>query len=420
MLKIDINLVDNYSIVPDKLFLSEIISNEELVLYCLLQRNYSTMKSFGIYSIEMICDFMYVSYTNSRIIKTIRDSIQGLINKDYIAIRDKNFNEVSFNKINNKTHFYVGFDLPQNAFYKVYDSALDNLFETLTKSKISKFGIARYYIACMRVISNQATFGYISQSGCKKCGFASDTCSKYLKMLQDLGLILYNNDYLTQEKHYTKTFIGMAEDDENFKHQLKFESDRLNLIHTDKKTSNKRRSVSKKIDNTKKKIDTAKDDEIAKLKEMLAKAEAEKKELEFKVNEKKSTIKKKGLNKPETIIEEVQPIEEDWGSEENISDEDITQAIDNAILDMDDEEDKTVTIKTKIHKKNEDIDEILNRKPAKPKDEDCDIFGNYVEHEKMQEQKEKNNDSNKNKILHEMFGYPLNPSIPEDDDGLDF
>ncbi|AGK96774.1 hypothetical protein [Clostridium pasteurianum] len=393
MLNIGINLCNSNSVVANNLFLNPSITNEELVIYCLLQRNYFTIKGFGICSIIMLCDYLYIQHNNSRVIDTIRKSIIGLIKKEYIAIRDKNFNEVDFGDIDNKTNFYVGFDLPESEFFQIYDSALDNLFESIPKiqSNISKFKIARLYIACLRVISNQSEFGYISQSSCKKCGFASDTISKYFKILQDLGLILYNNDYLTPEKHYTKTYVGNPDNKKNFEFQLGEEISKFNLIHTDKKISNKRRSVSKKIDNTKKKIDTAKDNEIAKLKEMLAKTEAEKKELEFKINEKKSKPKKHlGLNKPEPIIEEVQPIEEDLGSEEDIPDEDITKAIDNCIADN-------------------NLD-----------DDDYDIFGDYFEHEKMQEQKDKDNNDRKNELIHKMFPeYPLNAIIP-DDDNLDF
>lgn len=126
------------------------------------------------------------------------------------------------------------------------------------------------------------------------------------------------------------------------------------------------------------------------------------------------------LNKPEPIVE-VQPIEDDWGSDnsdnyeididEDISEEDITKAIDNcsddgednynineAINDLDEviAEDKTLVVKTSISNKKSNNDEILNRKPPMPKKE-IEYLNNHM-----------------------FEGYPTNPAdYPEESNPLD-
>jgi len=248
------NLSEGYIKLPSKWYDNFKITNEELTIIALLYRNYLHYQSISLCSVEILCNYMYVnSNTNKRITKSILDTILSLINKKYILnIYDLHYNQISINDISNKNYvFYVELPLPpENAFFIIENMDIDKIFYHLQNSNLGKFNLIRYFIACRRVCSNESSFGYLTQSKLKGLVSNTQTIQRYNKILQDeLHLIRYNNSYLTPDKHYCTTFIGLYNDKDNFDNQVIGEVERQGLVYTNKIDSNLNRSKTQKLNN---------------------------------------------------------------------------------------------------------------------------------------------------------------------------
>ncbi|AKA70163.1 hypothetical protein [Clostridium scatologenes] len=269
---------DSFVKLPNESYDNVEITTDAFIIYTLLYRTYLGHKGLAITSYDMLCEYLHVDANhNDNITNDITDAIVCLINKGYIKnVYDLHYNKLELLKqekanddlINENMieefikskhmSFYTEMEFPPDDFwFKVKDKDLELIFDYLTinKIRVDKFAIARYYIACCRVRHSESEFGYLTQSKLKQIITDSRTVQRYNKILQDdLHLIRYNNDYLTQEKHYCTTFIGFWENEENFKLQLECQIAEKKLIHTDKVKSNKKRSTKAKINNVEKKI----------------------------------------------------------------------------------------------------------------------------------------------------------------------
>ena len=210
---------------------------------------------------QMLADYMkYDPKNNHKIMSRIKNIINELIENEYITkMYDLTYKEIVLSDINKDFMFYVEIPKPPDTLYfKVFDRNMDSIFNYLQDKKLNKFSMLRYYIACCRVSNNDASIGYLTQGKLKKLVSDSRTIQRYNNILQDeLQLIVYNNNYLTPDKHYCTTFIGKYDDEVNFNKQLATEVSAKGLIHTDKVKSNERRSVKQEINN----IDIEKDKE---------------------------------------------------------------------------------------------------------------------------------------------------------------
>ena len=280
-------LTNSYIKLPNDIYDNLNVSNEELTILILMYRNYQQYKSIGLCSIQMICDYMRINISNNRkVINIIKDSISQLSNNGYIInIYNLYYDdcEGSINAIikDKDTLFYVELTPPPTErYFEIYDKNINYIFEKLASKNLNKFNLVRYYIACVRVSHNDSNFGYLSQTKLKQLISDSRTIQRYNKVLQDdLHLILYNNNYLTPEKHYCTTFIGKYGDEDNFNKQVEIEVSMKGLVHTDKIKSNVKRSVKQEINHL---LDD-KDIKIKELEEKLKQYE----ELQFKEKKKK-------------------------------------------------------------------------------------------------------------------------------------
>jgi len=232
-------------------------------------------KGLSLCSMQMLADYMkYDPKNNHKIMSRIKDIISELIENEYIInMYDLSYKEIALSDINKDSMFYVEIPKPLDTLYfKVFDRNVDTIFEYLQDKKLNKFSMIRYYIACCRVSNNDSSIGYLTQGKLKKLVSDSRTIQRYNNILQDeLQLIIYNNNYLTPDKHYCTTFIGKWDDEVNFNKQLEIEVSSKGLVHTDKINSNKKRSFQQKIN---KNIDELSVEEL----EVLLK---QKKELEY-------------------------------------------------------------------------------------------------------------------------------------------
>ena len=290
--------------LKNDLYISSSISNVELVILALIQKNYNTAKMVSLCSVNLLLDYMYVKHTNSKIAAEVKDAIRNLIIKKYITIVDLHYREIEFDSLYNLNLFYVCSDKLEDNYFKVLEYDLDKIFNYLSKINIDKFAFVRYFIAIQRVINSKDNFGYLAQSKVRVLIGEGKTVSNYNRILQeDLHLIRYNNNYVTPKKEYCSTYFGRYEDEPNFNKQLKLVVSEKGLIFSDKTKSNTRRSTKQKINKTEKNLSRAnKDAKIKELEEELKKLKEGYTTLEFKGNKKQKALT--GI-KGQTISEEI-------------------------------------------------------------------------------------------------------------------
>lgn len=277
------NLKECFIKLPNDWYDNLDITNEEITLLILLYRNYMLYKSIAVCSLESLASSMYINTnSNKKIISIIKDTISYLIEKEYITgLYGLHYQEISLDDITNKNQiFYVELiEPPETNYFMVKDIDIDNIFNHLQGVNIDKFSIIRYFVACRRVVNTENKFGYLTQGKLKQLVNHSKTIQGYNKILQDdLKLIRYNNNYLTKEKHYCTTFIGLYNEKESFDKMVECEVENKGLVRTDKIKSNKKRKLKQQANDINSKINDPVN--MDKIKELEAQLEAKNKQLE--------------------------------------------------------------------------------------------------------------------------------------------
>ncbi len=277
------NLKECFVKLPNDWYDSLNITNEEITLLILLYRNYMQYKSISVCSLESLAKSMYINTNSNKSITSIyKDTISSLIDKEFITgLYDLHYKEIAIDDITNKNYiFYVELiPPPDNNYFMVKDIDIDNIFKHLQGVNIDKFSIIRYFVACRRVVNTENKFGYLTQARLKQLVNHSKTIQGYNKILQDdLKLIRYNNNYLTKERHYCTTFIGLYNEKESFDKMVECEVENKGLVHTDKIKSNKKRKLKQQANDINNKINNPAN--IDKIKELEEQLEEKNKQLE--------------------------------------------------------------------------------------------------------------------------------------------
>lgn len=198
----------------------------------------------------MLIDLMRVNTkNNTKIIGQIKEAIQSLLEKEYII---NICNLDGEKRIDNKNTFFCLElkPIPEDFYFMIRDDDIDKILKYCQTTNISKYDLIRYFVACRRMSNNEANFGYLTQGKLKQLIDDSRTIQRYNRILQDeLHLIRYDNNYLTPEKLYCRTFIGEY-DDKSFDKKVKDTASFEGLVLTDKTKSNEKRSIKQKINNT--------------------------------------------------------------------------------------------------------------------------------------------------------------------------
>lgn len=239
---------EKFITIQNDLYLSEDITNEELVIYALILKNYNRSKGESIISFNMLKQFMQVGNRNQYLMDIIQESVKGLIKKGLLGkITNLKEENIDIEELKNNDLFYIEVvDFTDN-YFCVQEDQLFKLFKYLSTSKVNKFSLVRYYIAICRVVNNDSCFGYLTQNSVKKIVVNKDvTITQYNKILKNLGLIIYNNDFITKERRYCTTFFSLPKYEINFTKQLQQEVQRQGLIKIDKTSSNIKRSLTQK------------------------------------------------------------------------------------------------------------------------------------------------------------------------------
>jgi hypothetical protein len=262
---------DNYIILHNDIPLDKdkniTLTDHELVLYMLLQLNYNISKSRGITSINTLLDIMCLRRDSKRIIGDIRIALYNLIEKGLISnIYTISFEEIKMKLevdkkkktttvkgINNTDCFYYKLDLPGEQYFKIHERFLYDIFSYSKGKKLEKFSLVRYLCCVLRVISCDARFGWLTQGSVDFLN--SRTITTYNNILQeDLHIIRYNNDYVTEKYRYCSTYFSLYDDKENFDKQLADTVEVKGLIKKDKQKSNNNRSTKQQLNNKDKQI----------------------------------------------------------------------------------------------------------------------------------------------------------------------
>jgi len=267
--------------LPNNIYDSLTLTNEEFTVLLLLYRNYMLYKNISLCNIQMLIDYLKInSSTNREITKTITGIIISLMeskNKYITNIYDMHYKKCNSDGVlftvdeiikNKNTMFYVELPKPpEKEYFIINDNEIDIILDKIKGLNINKYNLIRYFCACRRVTSSTSQFGYLTQGKLKEIINDSRTIKRYNEILQDeLHLIRYNNSFLTPDKHYCTTFIGFYDNEVNFNFQLQIKVDEQKLIPSNKVVSNKKRSLKQQLNN----VDDGKDAKIKELEDKLA------------------------------------------------------------------------------------------------------------------------------------------------------
>lgn len=135
----------------------------------------------------------------------IDNAIVWLVDKQHILLHDYMGNEVKFDK-KNKNSYFATFDKEEmdSSFTKVPYENMITLLEYIGNNKakgFKKYQLIRYYLIIARVCSNKEQFFHVDMNTIKETTSISyQQCAKNNDLLQELGLIFYNNEYGTVAK----------------------------------------------------------------------------------------------------------------------------------------------------------------------------------------------------------------------------
>lgn len=221
------------------------ITNDELSIYTLILDDKVWSQDGFNYSkvnISDINDRIYHSIGGSkrRNYNAIKETIKSLLDKELIyGLYNTLKEEVSIEDVTSNNNFYVSTEQLTSEYFVVNQSEITRLLSTLEGTKVSKFQILRYYIALQRVISNSDKFGYLSQDSITFIK-SHKTVTQYNEILSTNGFIIYNNDYMTKDGKWAKTYFGDVDNPSDFNAKIRQLAKESKYIDGDKPLVNKK------------------------------------------------------------------------------------------------------------------------------------------------------------------------------------
>lgn len=295
---------NNFTKIPNEFAFCNQIANEEMLLYVLICINLIETKSiseneknkYGIayFNISDILNQLGIANNNTKRIIQIKSTILSLLKPKTINIGTKDAPQIITKQmingiytlngkaiteresINNGTYI-ASVEVLKSNYFIVRDKDINAILSYASQNNIDKAKLIRYFCLIMREISHnkkgdnydsrELRYGYMTQNFLLKQHkeiISNSSCiTKYNTILQDLKLILFNNNYLTPSNHYISTYFTdnfrldsdgnvFQSDIEKFNKYILENVNEKSLIKSDKKTSNKKRSIKKKISNAEK------------------------------------------------------------------------------------------------------------------------------------------------------------------------
>ena len=227
-----VNNFDSFFVPVSNKYYNNVLSNEELVIYVLVKRNFSSAKELSVVSIDMLCKLLKINMSkNVRAKNKILDAINALVQKEILTCYDLNYKKVEFKNVK-KDIFLIQSENTTKNYFKVYDASLDKIIEYAKDKKLDTFALCRYYFAICRVCNCNSMIGYLSSTSVTFIN-NKKTCYKYNKILQDLKLIKYNTDFITAKQHNIATYFttNINIDNNKFKQYIEAEAISKGYIH---------------------------------------------------------------------------------------------------------------------------------------------------------------------------------------------
>ncbi|ADZ82903.1 hypothetical protein [Cellulosilyticum lentocellum] len=195
------------------------VSDNDLLIYVLAKKN----KGFNMCS---VCNINYLydlaEFNNKKYIKQIKDSLSNLSDLGYVGLYDLQYNEISIDTVKPSDNFiiYFGEDgfasekrVVNGEYFPTEYWYLDNVMNA-SKNVNARCKFIRYSLIVRRLLNYDSEVNYIAHSLVDKFISNRDTVSNYNNILSDLGLIHFNNDYVSKSTgKNSSTYIA-------FKHEL--------------------------------------------------------------------------------------------------------------------------------------------------------------------------------------------------------
>jgi hypothetical protein len=194
---------DFFGMIGNKFIMDDGIDNINVSVFTVVRTLFFDWnRHLSILNLHTLYEVLGVNKNQTKATNNIKDALQWLVNNSYIEINDflmrETFKDVK--KINTSSMLKIKFlqsseFLAKNGgFAKVPDENLMRILNSVGYR--DKYKIIRYYTLIARVCSNSGNWGSLSQNRAKEiCGISANTCIEYNKILQDLGVIFYNNNY---------------------------------------------------------------------------------------------------------------------------------------------------------------------------------------------------------------------------------
>lgn len=194
------------------------ISDNDLLIYVLAKKN----KGFNMCSVCNI-NYLYDSaeFNNRQYIKQIKESLFNLSDLGYVGLYDLQYNELSIDTIKPSDNFiiYFGEDglasekrVVNGEYFPIEYWYFDNVMNA-SKNVNARCKFIRYSLIVRRLLNYDSEVNYIAHSVVDKFISNRDTVSNYNNILSDLGLIHFNNDYVSKSTgKNSSTYIAFKHD----------------------------------------------------------------------------------------------------------------------------------------------------------------------------------------------------------------
>lgn len=197
---------DFFGMIGNDLVMDGTVNDVVISVYVTMRTvMYDITNKCSIVSLSALYELLTVSESQGTQTKEIKTAIEFLIENQYITLHDMFHKEIEFNPKSNRT-YKVNFLNEDDSTYSenggftpIPKYNLTVLLEHIVHNKsrgFKKYQLIRYYSIIARVCSNSNKFGYISNERVQELiGLSPQKFKENNDLLQELGLIYYNNEY---------------------------------------------------------------------------------------------------------------------------------------------------------------------------------------------------------------------------------
>lgn len=194
---------ESFSIISNDMIADEDLSDTALSIYVIMRTvNFDVLNSCSYISASTLTNILNIGNTQSSQLKDLYNAIVELEHKNYIELYDFWNLSVKFDRKSNDI-YKVSFlhedenNGISNGFTKIPEVNLLKILKYFNQNKgIKKYQFIKYYLLIARSCSNDGQLWSISQKQlAQSINISRITCNTWTSILQDIGVIFYNNEY---------------------------------------------------------------------------------------------------------------------------------------------------------------------------------------------------------------------------------